>query len=62
LPHVLLQGEIETAALREDGSVAWRVAHSDVVVEAALVGGRLVLTSYGGQRQTLDPLTGRPAT
>jgi outer membrane protein assembly factor BamB len=61
LPHVVAQGEVETTALREDGSVAWRVAHSDVVVEAALIGGRLVLTSYGGQRQTLDPVTGRTA-
>jgi putative pyrroloquinoline-quinone binding quinoprotein len=60
LPHVIAQGEVETAALREDGSVAWRVAHSDVVVEATLVGGQLVLTSYAGARQTLDPLSGRP--
>jgi len=61
LPHVLLQSEVETVALAEDGGVVWRVTHSDVVTEAALVGGRLVLGSYGGQHQTLDPLTGRPA-
>ena len=61
LSHVIAQGEVETSALRDDGTVAWRVAHSDVVVEAQLLGGRLVLTSYGGQRQTLDPATGRPA-
>jgi outer membrane protein assembly factor BamB len=61
LPHVIAQSEVETAALQEDGSVAWRVAHSDVVVEAALVGGQVVLTSYGGATQTLDPLSGRSA-
>jgi hypothetical protein len=59
LSHVLVQSEVETIALRADGEVAWRVAHSDVVVEADLVGGRLVLTSYGGEHQTLDPATGQ---
>src|SRR4051812_38186728 len=48
LRHVLLQGELETFAIEADGTVAWRVAHSDVVTDAALVGGRLVLTGYGG--------------
>ena len=61
LPHVIAQGEVETTALREDGTVAWRVAHSDVVVEAALLGGQLVLTSYAGARQTLDPVSGQAA-
>jgi len=61
LPHVIVQAEVETFALEEDGTVRWRVGHSDVVHEAALVGGRLVLTSYGGLRTSLDPLTGRPA-
>ena len=32
LPHVLVQAEIETFALEADGTVAWRVAHSDVVI------------------------------
>jgi outer membrane protein assembly factor BamB len=59
LPHVLVQSEIETFALEPDGSVAWRVAHSDVVTEAELVGGRLVLVSFDGQHRSLDPLTGR---
>ena len=59
LPHVLLQTELETFAIRSDGEVAWRVAHSDVVVEARLVGGRLGLASFGGQESSLDPLTGR---
>ncbi|HSH21270.1 MAG TPA: PQQ-binding-like beta-propeller repeat protein [Candidatus Caenarcaniphilales bacterium] len=58
--HALLQTEIETVALREQGEVAWRAAHSDVVTAAELVGGRLVLTSYGGQLVTLDPRTGQP--
>ena len=61
LPHVIVQAEIETFALEPDGEVAWRIAHSDVVAEANLVGGRLVLTSFGGQLNSLDPLTGRPA-
>jgi outer membrane protein assembly factor BamB len=59
LPHVLLQAEVETFALEADGEVAWRVAHSDVVTEAELVGGRLVLTSFDGQVRAIDPLTGR---
>jgi hypothetical protein len=61
LPHVLVQAEVETFAIRPDGEVAWRVAHSDVVTEAELVGGRLVLTSYTGQLTALDPRTGRSA-
>ncbi len=59
LPHVIVQAEIETFAVGQTGEVAWRVAHSDVVIEAELVGGRLVLTSYAGQRTSLDPQTGR---
>ncbi|MCJ7710925.1 MAG: PQQ-like beta-propeller repeat protein, partial [Chloroflexi bacterium] len=59
LPHVLLQAEIETFALEADGEVAWRVAHSDVVAAAELVGGHLVLTSFSGQVRALDPRTGR---
>jgi hypothetical protein len=62
LPHVLAQAEIETFALRPDGEVAWRVAHSDVVTEAELVAGRLVLTSFAGEVRALDPLTGRGTT
>ncbi|HEY7735890.1 MAG TPA: PQQ-binding-like beta-propeller repeat protein [Candidatus Limnocylindrales bacterium] len=61
LPHVLVQAEVETFALREDGDVSWRIAHSDVVAGAELVGGRLVLTSYGGTVSALDPATGRSA-
>ncbi|HEY3335595.1 MAG TPA: PQQ-binding-like beta-propeller repeat protein [Candidatus Limnocylindrales bacterium] len=62
LPHVLVQAEVETFALEGDGEVAWRVAHSDVVTEVELVGGRLVLTSFDGQVRAIDPLTGRGAT
>ncbi|HEY8869572.1 MAG TPA: PQQ-binding-like beta-propeller repeat protein [Candidatus Limnocylindrales bacterium] len=61
LQHVLVQAEIETFAIEQDGTVAWRLAHSDVVSAADLVGGRLVLTSYGGQVTALDPATGRTA-
>ena len=59
LRHVLLQGELETFAVEADGTVAWRIAHSDVVVGAELIGGRLVLTAYGGSRNVLDAATGR---
>jgi hypothetical protein len=62
LPHVIAQAEIETFAIGPDGDVVWRVAHSDVVTEAELVGGRLILTSYGGQLTALDPRTGLTAT
>lgn len=61
-PHVIVQAEIETFAIGVDGEVAWRIAHSDVVTEAALVGGRLVLTSFAGQLSALDPRTGRPTS
>lgn len=58
LPHLLVQSELETVALGEDGQIVWRVAHSDVVVEAALIGRRLVLTGYGGPFPPMDPLSG----
>jgi hypothetical protein len=61
LAHVVVQSELETFAIEEDGTVAWRVAHSDVVRAADLVGGRLVLTSFDGQVRALDPATGRSA-
>ncbi|MDQ2964617.1 MAG: PQQ-binding-like beta-propeller repeat protein [Chloroflexota bacterium] len=61
LAHVLVQAEIETFAIEADGEVAWRVAHSDVVTGAELVGGRLVLSSFDGQVTALDPATGRHA-
>jgi len=59
LQHVIVQGELETFAIEADGDVAWRIAHSDVVTGAELVGGRLVLSSYSGQVNALDPATGR---
>ena len=59
LSHLLVQAEIETFALEPDGTVGWRIAHSDVVSEAAMIGGRLVLTSYGGLVSAVDPATGR---
>jgi hypothetical protein len=61
LPHVIVQGEVETVALGVDGEVAWRIAHSDVVSDAELVGGRLVLSGYGGVLPPIDPVTGRSA-
>ncbi len=60
LAHIIAQAEIETFALEPDGTVAWRIAHSDVVTEVELMGGRLVLTSFSGQVTALDPATGRP--
>ncbi len=59
LRHVIVQSELETFAVEADGAIAWRVAHSDVVVAAELLGGRLVLTAYGGGRNALDPASGR---
>ena len=61
LRHVVLQAELETFAIEADGTVAWRIAHSDVVTEASMVGGRLVLTGYGGGVNAIDPATGRSA-
>jgi outer membrane protein assembly factor BamB len=61
LSHVLVQAEVETFAIEPDGEVAWRVAHSDVVTSAELVGGRLILSSFDGQVRALDPRTGRAA-
>jgi outer membrane protein assembly factor BamB len=59
LPHILVQAEVETFAIRPDGDVAWRVAHSDVVTDVELMGGRLVLTSFDGQTRAIDPRTGQ---
>ncbi|CAN5469083.1 hypothetical protein BH24CHL9_BH24CHL9_00690 [soil metagenome] len=59
LPHVLVQSEVETIALDASGEVAWRVAHSDVVTGAELMGSTLALTSYAGVVSALDPLTGQ---
>jgi hypothetical protein len=59
LPHTILQAEIETFALEPSGEVGWRVAHSDVVAAAEIVGGQLILTSFAGLVRALDPLTGR---
>ena len=59
--HIVVQAELETFAIEADGTVAWRIAHSDVVTEASMVGGRLVLTGYGGGVNALDPATGRAA-
>jgi hypothetical protein len=39
--------------------VRWRVAHSDVIAAAELVGGALTLTSYGGDVAALDPASGQ---
>ena len=59
ISHVLVQAEIETFAIDGAGEVVWRLAHSDVVTAADLVGGRLILTSFDGQVRALDPGSGR---
>jgi outer membrane protein assembly factor BamB len=59
LDHVVVQSEVETFAIDAAGAVTWRIAHGDVVVSAELIGGRLVLGAYGGERISLDPRTGR---
>lgn len=61
LAHILVQSELETFAIEADGTVAWRIAHSDVVTAAELVGGSLVLTGFDGQVRAVDPKTGRAA-
>lgn len=58
--HVIVQSEVETVALGPAGEVRWRVAQSDVVASAELVGGTLTITSYGGDVAAIDPVTGRP--
>ena len=58
LEHVIVQSEIETFAIDAGGDVVWRAAHSDVVTEAELVGGRLVLGTWGGPLLALDPVSG----
>ncbi len=60
LDHVVVQSELETFALEADGTVAWRIAHTDVVTAVESIGGRLVLTGFDGQVNALDPATGRP--
>ena len=61
LDHCLAQSELHTTALRADGEVAWRAVHNEVVTDAQLVGGRLILASYGGQHVVLDAASGQPA-
>lgn len=58
LDHVVLQTELETIALRPDGEIAWRAAHSDVITDAQLVAGKLDLTTFGGAHVYLDARTG----
>lgn len=60
LDHVIVQGEVETVALGPGGEVRWRIAHSDVIAAADLVGGTLTLTSYSGDTAAIDPASGRP--
>ncbi len=59
LDHVIVQSEVETVALLADGSVRWRVAHSDVIAGAELTGGVLTLQTYGGEIVALDPVSGQ---
>jgi len=61
LDHAIIQTELETIALRPDGTVAWRAAHSDVISEAQLVAGKLDLTTFGGAHVYLDAKTGEAA-
>lgn len=61
LDHVIVQTELETLALRPDGDVAWRATHSEVIVAAQLIAGRLDLTTYPGQHVYLDANSGQAA-
>lgn len=60
IEHVIVQSEVETVALDASGGTRWRVAQSDVIAAAELLGGQLTLTSYGGDVAALDPASGRP--
>ena len=60
LDHVIVQSEVETMALDHAGETRWRVAQSDVIAAAELLGGTLTLTSYDGDVAALDPATGAP--
>ena len=60
IEHVIVQSEVETMALDPSGATRWRVAHSDVIASAELLGGRLTTTSYGGDVAVFDPASGRP--
>jgi hypothetical protein len=62
LDHVIVQAEVETFALAASGEVVWRLAHGEVVVQAALVGGQLILAAYSGEQISLDPVTGRASS
>ena len=61
LDHVIVQSEVETWAIRADGEVRWRLAHTDVVGAAELLGTQLILTSVSGATQSIDPVTGKGA-
>jgi hypothetical protein len=61
LAHCIVQSELETTALDTQGVVQWRATHNDVVTDGRLVGGKLVLASYGGTHLVLDPETGHSA-
>ena len=50
-----------TLAIRADGEVRWRLAHTDVVGAAELLGTQLILTSVSGATQSIDPVTGKAA-
>ncbi len=59
LDHVIVQSEVETLAIAADGETRWRVAHSDVISGAEMMGGTLTLSSYGGDVVAFDPASGR---
>jgi hypothetical protein len=61
LDHCVVQSELETTALDQQGAVTWRATHNDVVTDARLIGGQLVLDSYSGKHLVLDPQTGHSA-
>jgi hypothetical protein len=59
LDHVIIQSEVETLAADAAGDILWRVAHSDVIAAAELMGSTLTLTSYGGDVVGFDPTSGQ---
>ncbi len=55
LDHVIVQSEVETLALDAAGQVRWRVAHSDVIATAELMGGHAHPDQLRRRRGRLRP-------
>ena len=61
VPAGVLANGMPPEAGKSAGKGTAGAAATTKVTEADLVGGRLVLTSFSGEVQALDPATGQPA-